>query len=99
MSYKLTFLPLASEDTIIAKKYLSQYYLGTAEKFTAELRRQIKNVKENPYMFVAYERNPKFRKMLIHDYIGFYTVDDSKKLIRLHRILHGKLNLDEIEIE
>ena len=98
-NYKLKFLPLASDDTNQIKRRLLQFYPGTVGKFMDELKKQVKLVKKSPYMFVAYERNPKYRKMIVLDYIAFYTVEDDKKLIQVYRILYGMRDFETIEFE
>jgi plasmid stabilization system protein ParE len=39
-------------------------------------------------MYPVYENNPGYRKIVIGNYLVFYTVDE-KKTVEIHRILPG----------
>ena len=50
-------------------------------------------------MYPAYDADPFFRKMIIDDYLLFYSVDEKRILIIVHRIFHSKRNICQQIIE
>ena len=93
MKHKLVFLPKTIEDRTAIKVYLSQFYPGTAKKFFAMLRKKVARLRDFPLSCPIYEDNPKYRKLVVGDYLVFYTVNEDAKLVEVHRSLHGSRNI------
>jgi plasmid stabilization system protein ParE len=55
----------------------------------------LEGLKTMPYMCPAYEQLPLFRKMVVANYLVFYTIDDENKLIEIHRILPGSWDVEK----
>ena len=96
MKYKVQYLVTAKQDRESIKTYLNQFSLTAAKRLFDKIKRNMEYVKENPYMFKAYERRPQFRRMVIEDYVVFYKVDESTKTIEVHNILHGMMDLKQM---
>jgi plasmid stabilization system protein ParE len=96
MTYKLTFLSIALDDKKNIEGYLKQFYPGTPHKFVAALKEKLTGLKENPYMYQAYEGNPAYRKIVVSNYLVFYKINDEKHIIEIHRILPGSWDLARI---
>ena len=94
MKYELIFLPQARTDAEEVRKYLSQYYAGTAGRFFALLKKRISTLKTNPFICEQYHERPSYRKMVVNDYLVFYKVNDDQKRVEIHRILHGSRDID-----
>jgi len=100
MSYRLRYLSKTVEDREVIRTYLSQFYTGTEKRFFALLRKKTALLKEFPLSCPIYEDNSKYRKLVVGDYLVFYAVDESKKLVEVHRIIHGLQNIRErIELD
>jgi addiction module RelE/StbE family toxin len=105
LKYKIVYLELAREDVKEIRSYLAQFYPGTPAKFLSALKEQIGNLTENPYMYEAYDKmssdntssdkTPSFRRMVVSNYLVFYKVDDEKRTIAIHRILHGSRDISK----
>jgi addiction module RelE/StbE family toxin len=89
----MVFLPEAMADAEEIQRYLSQYYESTVRNFFTLLKGRIDTLKSNPYMAPAYPRRPEYRQLVVEDYLVFYKVDEDKKLIEIHRILHGSRDI------
>ena len=50
-------------------------------------------MKTLPYMYPANEEDPLFRRMIIDDYLLFYSVDDEQKLVIIHHVFHSKRDI------
>ena len=94
MKYKLIFLPQARNDAEEVRKYLSQYYSGTVEKFFALLKKRINSLRINPYIYEQYHERSSYRKLVANDYLVFYKVNDDQKRVEIHRILHGSREIE-----
>jgi len=93
MSYRVTLLIEAERDIIEIEEYLSQFYPSTVRNFFEKLRKQVFNLEDMLYMYPEYENDQFFRRMVIDDYLLFYSVDDERQLVVIHRIFHSKRDI------
>ncbi|MDW7657623.1 MAG: type II toxin-antitoxin system RelE/ParE family toxin [Bacillota bacterium] len=96
MEYKIRYLPVSRRNLDDILEYLSGFYPGTPSRFVAELRRCIDNLRTQPLMYAIYADVPIYRHIPVGDYIVFYVVNKSKKTVEIHRILHGKQNIQKV---
>ena len=89
MMYRLSIAPVAYTDIERIKMRLSCFYPGTPARFHSALRKGFHNIKTNPHIAQAYPDNPKFRRLVVGDYLVFYVVNEDKKTVEIRRILHG----------
>ena len=95
MSYSVSFLPDADRDMDDIEEYLSVFYPSTSRSFFAQLKKQLQMLETMPLMYPAYDADPFFRKMIIDDYLLFYSVDEKRTLIIVHRIFHSKRDINQ----
>ena len=92
--YEVKLLKQAIKDIDGISRYLSQFYPGTAGRFLEGLEQAIEGLSQNPSMYVEYEYNRKYRRMIVKDYLVFYKTFKTGKTVRIHRVLHGKRNIE-----
>jgi plasmid stabilization system protein ParE len=90
--YKINFLSLATFDLVEIGVGLTGFPAKSSRFFTM-LRKKTSLLMSNPRMCPAYDEIPLYRKLVVLDYLVFYTVDDTEKRVDIHRVLHGKLNI------
>ena len=95
MKYKAKFLITAKYDQGAIKAYLNQYSLTAAKRLFNKIKGNLELVKENPYMYEAYERRPQFRRMVVEDYLVFYKVREEEKIIEIHHIFNSMMNIEQ----
>ena len=95
MSYRVKFLPEADFDMDVIEEYLSQFYASTARDFFSKLKNQTTSLQTMPYMYPAYDADPYFRRMVVDDYLLFYSVDEKRNLVIIHRIFHSKRDISQ----
>jgi plasmid stabilization system protein ParE len=95
MSFRVVFRKAAERDMNEIEAYLSQFYAGTVLKFFDKLEKRVNALKEMPFMCPAYENDPFFRRMVLNDYLLFYSVDEKRKFVVIHRVFHSKRNVDQ----
>ena len=93
MKYGAKYLITAKQDREAIKTYLNQFSTKAAARLFAKIKRNIEYAKTNPYIYEVYERRPKFRRMVVEDYLVFYQVNESEKFIEIHHILHAVIDI------
>jgi len=93
MSYRVVFMAEANRDMDEIEEYLSQFYASTVRNFFLRLENQLKTLESMPLMYPAYQEDPFFRKMIVNDYLLFYSVDDKRQLAIIHRIFHSSRDI------
>ena len=99
MSYRLTYLDDAKQDMREITKYLAQFYASTARNFLTTLKERVRSLKDMPYMCPAYEKDPFFQRMVIKDHLLYYSVDEERKLVVIHRVFHHAQDIDRHMLE
>ena len=93
MRYAIKYLPTFSSDRDAIRVHLSQYYAGTEKRFFTLLRKKISRLRDFPAMCPIYEIDPVYRKLVVGQYIVLYTLDESRAIIEIHRILPGSWDI------
>ena len=94
MSFRTTYTDTARQDMREIAEYLAQFYASTARKFSAKLEKKVASLEDMPYSCPAYEDDPYFRRMIVGDYLLFYSVDEKRQLVVIHRIIHAKRDIN-----
>jgi len=95
MSYRVTFLMEAERDVSDIEEYLSQFYASTARNFFTLLKRKVMCLEDMPFMYPVYENDSYFRRMVVDDYLLFYSIDEKRHLVIIHRIFHSKRDMSK----
>ena len=95
MDYKVVMLNKAERDLCEILDYKTQFYPGTADRFIDEFKKKRESIAENPYMYQVYIHNKKYRRAIVLDYLMFYRVFDQSNIVRIYRILNGKIDLNK----
>ena len=88
MSYRVAFLTQAQQDMDDIEAYLSQFYPGTVHRFFEKLKKQVLILEQMPYSCPSYEDDAYFRKVVVEEYLLFYSVDETERRVVVHRIFH-----------
>ncbi len=91
--YRVEVLGLARSDIIGIEAYISQYDESAARNYLERLYNGLKALGNMPYMGQKSDIDPAFRRIVIDNYLAFYTVNDEKRLVEIHRILHGAMDI------
>ena len=93
MAYKIKVLPLANLELDEIDRYLTENYPVKAKRFFETFKKQREHIKSYPYIFRRYEDFPPYRVALVLDYIVFYIVNEETKIVEIHRVLWGGMDL------
>ncbi|MCL2048117.1 MAG: type II toxin-antitoxin system RelE/ParE family toxin [Defluviitaleaceae bacterium] len=95
--YDVRYMDIAYEDLSIIGQYLEREAdIEASDKIVDYITESISSLDEMPYRHPVYHADPDFRKMILPKtrYYVFYTVDEKKQLVRIHRILHESRNIE-----
>lgn len=92
--YKIKHLPRAISQILEIENRLNEYSPTAADRFAEAIDERIAALAKMPLMHPAYEKDPFFRKMVLGDYILFYSVDEKRKLIIVHLVFHHSRDID-----
>ena len=95
MSYQVNFSENAKFDSKAITAYLAQFFTSTPRNFKNQLAKKVNLLKTTPFICQPYEFDPFFRRMVVGDYNLFYSVDEQKKLVTIHRIFHHTRNVNK----
>jgi plasmid stabilization system protein ParE len=90
--YEVSFLSPAYEDLAAAIKNISQFSNNASEKFLDDLDRQTAYLQTMPKMYPVDEDHPPYRKMVLRDYLVYYSVDDDRRIAEIYRILPARMD-------
>ncbi len=90
--HRLRYLPMADLDLVEIDETLSQAPVKAA-KFFSSLDKQAYLLTKMPFMYPIYDEMPVYRKMVVLDYLVFYTVNEKAATIDVHRIINGRMDV------
>ncbi len=93
MSWRVVFLPKAEQDLEDIEKYLAQFYTSTVRNFFTKLQKEVRLLADFPCFCPAYDDDPYFRQLVLNDYLLFYSVDEHRHLVIVHRLIHARRDI------
>jgi len=93
--FKLEFNKIFRDQLREIKGYLLKHRdrTETVERFLRHVASRIAQLKDFPQLGKVCEYNPKFRRILVDEYVIFYRAMMREKVIRIEFIFHGTQNL------
>ena len=95
MNCQVVFMKDAERDLGDIEEYLSQFYANTVRNFFTMLQEKVLKLESMPYLYPAYHADPFFRRMVVGDYLVFYSVEKERNLVVVHRIFHAARNISQ----
>ena len=91
---RLSVLSLAKNDLREIHLRLSEYGESPTKKLRENFTKFCAQVVDMPFMFGQCDYSPSYRRaVILYDYLVFYKVDESKSMVKVYRVLHGKRNI------
>jgi len=89
---KLEYISTFYTDIADAATFLEDYP-QKAKRIFEKMDCRIGNLVDNPEMYPIYDDFPDFRKIVVEDYLVFYTINESAGIIEVHRLIYGKMDV------
>ncbi len=100
--YKLQFLPIAQNDLVEIVRYIANDLQNqqAAYRLADEIIEATERLTEFPYAYPSYKTirptKNEYRKLIVHNYLIFYTVDEKTKTVTVSRVVYAKMDYDKI---
>jgi len=92
MKYKVKYLPRADRDLIEINEVLAEYPRKAVRLFQ-EIDRKVRGLEDMPRMWPVYQPRPRYRRMVLEDYLLFYIVDEPKHEVYVYRIIYYRMDI------
>jgi len=86
--YRSIILPLAEEDIREAAKWYSKKSQGLGKRFTAEIRKVVRFIRQNPTASNVRYDDVRTAVSNIFPYMVHYTVDETTRTVIVSAVLH-----------
>ncbi|MDE6658635.1 MAG: type II toxin-antitoxin system RelE/ParE family toxin [Eubacterium sp.] len=99
--YKLEFLPVAKNDMLEIVKYISDELKNpaAASKLAEKFISSAEKVCDFPYLNHVYTPlkplGLEYRRIIVNNYLMFYTVDEETKKVTIMRVIYARRNIGE----
>ena len=100
--YKLEYLPLALHDMVDIVKYINSELKNSvaADNLANEFVKSADALIDFPYSNPVYHPirplKKEYRKLLVNNFIMFYYVDETEKVITIARVIYAKRDYGKI---
>lgn len=94
---RLVLAPLVESDIFTILTYLRREAgIGTAEKYRVRFRDAFDRLRAFPESGATRpDFGPHLRIAVVHPYVVFYDFENSRDVLTVWRVLHGKVSVDE----
>ena len=89
---RLEYISTFYSDIIGVASFLEEYP-QKAKRIFEEMDKKLSNLVDNPELYPIYEDFPIFRRIVIEDYLAFYTIKEQTGIIEIHRLINGKMDV------
>ena len=94
MQYRIKKLKSFGKSAFEIDTHLYALSPKAADRYFEDYNNKIEVIKENPYIFQVFDDDPYFRSApLVYGYRLFYHVDEETRIVVLHRVIHGAMDI------
>ena len=100
--YSLEYLPIARRDMVDIAKYIGIKLANpdAADRLAEEMIEAAESLRNMPYMRPMYypvkPLKHEYRKLIVHNYIMFYWVDEDNKLVTIARVVYSGRDYEKL---
>ena len=98
--YNLEFLPIAKDDMLEIVKYISEELKNpiAAQNLAEDFISSAQRICEFPYSNSVYTPikplDMEYRRIIVNNYLMFYTVDEKNKTVTIMRVIYAKRDIE-----
>jgi plasmid stabilization system protein ParE len=92
MKYKIEYISTFHADVLSVNEVLAEYP-SKAFRIFAKIDKVLWNLIEMPEMYPVYQDVPSFRFIVVEDYLVFYKVKKPGRIVEIHRLLYGRMDI------
>ncbi|MCL2633851.1 MAG: type II toxin-antitoxin system RelE/ParE family toxin [Oscillospiraceae bacterium] len=94
--YKLKIMEEAKSSLKSIENYIISEYdnPAAAKRIMVLFRKGFKRVREQPFSCPVFQseisKEHEYRKLIVHNYVVFYTIDEERRIVIIARVFHCK---------
>ena len=92
MKYKIEYISTFYSDLIDFISFLENFP-RKAGRILEKIDKLLIGLAHAPEMYQVYEDLPVFRKISVEDYLIFYKIDEANKVVEIHRLIYGRMDI------
>lgn len=100
--YRLEYLPIAKQDMTDIARHISHELANpvAAERLANEMIEAADKLTDFPYLHPAYypirPLQQEYRRLLVKNYVMFYSVDEAQKIITIARVIYARRDYEKL---
>ena len=94
--YTIEYLPIARRDMVDIAKYIGVKLANpdAAERLAEKMAESAEDLANMPYKCPMLKHE--YRKLIVHNYIMFYWIDEDKKLVTIARVVYSGRDYEKL---
>jgi len=92
MKYKLEYITTFHADIANVVSNLEEHP-QMAKRILEKIDTKLKNLVNYPEMYPIYDDCPEFRRLIVEDYLVFYSINERTGIIEVHRLIYGRMDI------
>jgi plasmid stabilization system protein ParE len=89
------YLPKFDIDLEEAEAWLDEFSATASDRLTNTIDKKVSLLVKHPMMYPVYHNSPYRFIPLPYKFLLFYQIDDARRKINVHRIIHGTKDLSK----
>ena len=94
MKYKVITSTQYNRDVVKLARALKDHS-NMAKRIFQELERKLDGLEDNPFAYPVF-RESKYRRVNLEDNALFYTVDETRREVKLYHLYYAKRDIDKL---
>ena len=92
MKYRLEYLSTFHSDITEVASNLEEYP-QMAKRIFEKIDKKLLYLVDSPELYPIYDDFPDFRRIVVEDYLVFYSINEAQKVIEIHRLIYGRMDI------
>jgi plasmid stabilization system protein ParE len=92
MTYKIEYISTFYEDILAVNRFLAEYPTKAARIFS-KADKNILHLRAMPEMYPVYQGIPAYRIIVVEDYVILYKIRKQERLVEIHRLVYGRMDI------
>jgi len=89
---RLEYISTFYTDILRIDSYLEEFP-QKAKRVFENIDKKLNKLIDHPELYPVYDDFPVFRKIVVEDYLVFYTINKDGEVIEIHRVINGKMDV------
>jgi len=92
MKYRFEYISTFHSDIAEVTSNLEEYP-QKAKRIFKNIDKKLLYLVDSPELYPIYDDFPVFRRIVVEDYLVFYSINEAQKVIEVHRLIYGRMDI------